>query len=173
MTPRRIRHRLRVLPLPLLLAACGDPARTTDGASASTPHDAVTALAGGRVRVSSSLCASRGRAIVAPQVWRNAGEGLARSRPASAYPWELQPGVRKAALLPLASLDLLARAKSRAGQYTYTAPALNAELSNWFPPMPFALLSSRGAPTAMVLPSPDSATLEPKLSPPSLLDALT
>ena len=89
------------------------------------------------------------------------------------YPWDLQPGVRKAALLPLASLDLLARAKSRAGQYTYTAPALNAELSNWFPPMPFALLSSRGAPTAMVLPSPDSATLEPKLSPPSLLDALT
>ncbi len=46
-------------------------------------------------------------------------------------------------------------------QYRYTAPAALAALEAWSPPMPVALLVSKGAATAKVLPSLDSA-LVPK-----------
>lgn len=65
-----------------------------------------------------------------------------------------------------------ATARSETVQNTYTAPAPLAELSAWLPSMPVALLDSFRAPTARVLPSPDSATLSPKRSWP-VLDALT
>jgi hypothetical protein len=47
-----------------------------------------------------------------------------------------------------------------------------AVLSAPLPSMPVAALSSPDAPTARVLPSPDSAMAEPKVSAASVLDAL-
>ena len=55
---------------------------------------------------------------------------------------------------------------------TSTAPALRAEVSAWLPLMPVAALVSKGAPTASVVPSDESATPNPNLSPPRVFDAL-
>ena len=55
---------------------------------------------------------------------------------------------------------------------TYAAPDCPKELSASLPSTPAALLSSRRAPTASVLPSIDTATVVPNSSPPLGLDAL-